>query len=152
MFISSRVPRLFRQKTIVITVSALSFRPARRFTSHQQDLLNIMAVRNGVRKDSSFYQFAAFRHESFQTPRIGHFDTEKETITPLSYRSGTPLQSLYEVIELGGHEIVASGEPIARSECKLLAPISGRDILAVGKNYAASRGPSCNQRTPANTY
>lgn len=93
---------------------------------------------NGVQRDSGSYQFAAFRHEKFHTPRIGHFDLDKNTITPLSYKSGTPLQNLYEVIEAGGANVIASGEPIARSECKLLAPISGRDILAVGKNYAVS--------------
>ena len=97
-----------------------------------------MIMPNGVHKDSGFYQFAAFRHEQFRTPRIGHFDTEKNTITPLSYKSGTPLQNLYEVIEVGEQNIIASGEPIARSACRLLAPISGRDVLAVGKNYAVS--------------
>jgi hypothetical protein len=95
-----------------------------------------MTVPNGVHKDTTFYQFTAFRHESFQTPRIGHFDLEKNTITPLSYKSGTPLQNLYEVIEVGEQNVIASGDPIPRPECKLLAPISGRDILAVGKNYA----------------
>ena len=63
---------------------------------------------------------------------------QKNTITPLSYKSGTPLQSLYEVIEAGEHNVTVSGDPISRSECKLLAPIYGRDILAVGKNYAVS--------------
>ena len=97
-----------------------------------------MAMHNGTQENSHFYQFAAFRHGDFHTPRIGHFDLEKDTITPLSYTSGTPLQSLYEVIEAGEDNITTSGDPIARSECKLLAPISGRDILAVGKNYAVS--------------
>jgi hypothetical protein len=98
-----------------------------------------MAIPNGVHKDSCFYQFAAFSHVQFRTPRIGSFDSERNTITPLSYKSGTPLQNLYEVIEVGEQNVIASGDPIARSECKLLAPISGRDILAVGKNYAVSQ-------------
>ena len=97
-----------------------------------------MAILNGVHEDSSFYQFAAFLHEQFQTPRIGHFDPKKNTITPLSYKSGTPLQNLYEIIEVGEQNVAASGDPIARAECRLLAPIYGRDILAVGKNYAVS--------------
>ncbi len=97
-----------------------------------------MAIPNGIHKNSSFYQFAAFRHEKFNTPRIGHFDTDKQTITPLSYNSGTPLQNLYEVIEVGEENVTALDGPIARSECTLLAPISGRDVLAVGKNYAVS--------------
>ena len=97
-----------------------------------------MTMSNGVQKNPGSYQFAAFRHRKFHSPRMGHFDLDKNTITPLSYNSGTPLQSLYEVIEAGAANIVTSGKPIARSECKLLAPISGRDILAVGKNYAVS--------------
>ena len=95
-----------------------------------------MSFPNGVHEESAFYQFAAFHHERFMTPRIGTFDLDRKTITPLSYKSGTALQNLYEVIEAGDHNIIPSGEPIARSECKLLAPIYGRDVLAVGKNYA----------------
>lgn len=97
-----------------------------------------MATTNGVHQNSNFYRFAAFHHKQFRTACIGHLDLERNTITPLSYLSGTPLRTLYEVIEVGEQNITASGDPIPRSECKLLAPIYGRDILAVGKNYAVS--------------
>lgn len=68
--------------------------------------------------------------------RIGSLDHEKDTVQPLCFASGTPLSNLYEVIEVGEAGIIASGEPIPRSSIRLLAPISGRDVLAVGKNYA----------------
>jgi hypothetical protein len=67
--------------------------------------------------------------------RIGHLDLEKSLIQPLSFESGAPLSNLYEVIEIGESHIKPSGEPFALSSVQLLAPISGRDILAVGKNY-----------------
>jgi hypothetical protein len=110
-----------------------------------------MIFTNGVHHDSSYYRFAAFRHKQFQTPRIGHFDANNNTITPLSYKSGTPLQTLYEVIEVGEQNITISGDPIARAECKLLAPIYGRDVLAVGKNYAVSIVADHVDRSKSNT-
>ncbi|EEA24112.1 hypothetical protein TMatcc_007185 [Talaromyces marneffei ATCC 18224] len=68
--------------------------------------------------------------------RIGYLDFNTEQIQPLSFVSGTRLSSLYEVIEAGESNIVASPEStIPISDAKLLPPISGRDVLAVGKNY-----------------
>jgi 2-keto-4-pentenoate hydratase/2-oxohepta-3-ene-1,7-dioic acid hydratase in catechol pathway len=69
-------------------------------------------------------------------PRIGHFNLEDTTITPLSFKSGTPLTTLYQVIEAGESNITRGGPPIPRSSVTILPPISGRDILAVGKNYS----------------
>lgn len=68
--------------------------------------------------------------------RIGHLDNATDSIQPLAFRSGTYITNLYQVIEVGDDGIIASGEPIPRSSIKLLPPISGRDILCVGKNYA----------------
>jgi 2-keto-4-pentenoate hydratase/2-oxohepta-3-ene-1,7-dioic acid hydratase in catechol pathway/pimeloyl-ACP methyl ester carboxylesterase len=70
-------------------------------------------------------------------PRIGHLDMDKQTITPLSMPSGASVSNLYEVIELGTN-LSASGDPVPlqNDAIKLLPPISGRDVLAVGKNYS----------------
>ncbi|KAH8434332.1 bifunctional fumarylacetoacetate hydrolase/alpha/beta hydrolase family protein [Aspergillus melleus] len=69
-------------------------------------------------------------------PRIGHLDFETSTITPLSFKSGTPLTDLYQVITVGEDGIIASGaQSLPLSSVKHLPPISGRDVLAVGKNY-----------------
>jgi 2-keto-4-pentenoate hydratase/2-oxohepta-3-ene-1,7-dioic acid hydratase in catechol pathway len=68
--------------------------------------------------------------------RIGHFDIATDTIQPLAFNSGTHITNLYQVIEVGDDNIIPSGEPIPRSSIRLLPPISGRDILCVGKNYA----------------
>lgn len=68
--------------------------------------------------------------------RIGHLDLETYLITPLSFVSGTPLNDLYQVIEAGEENIKVAGRPFSREDVDVLAPISGRDILCVGKNYA----------------
>jgi 2-keto-4-pentenoate hydratase/2-oxohepta-3-ene-1,7-dioic acid hydratase in catechol pathway len=67
--------------------------------------------------------------------RIGYLDFEASTIQPLSFASGTPIRDLYQVIEVGEANIAAGGGRIPLSSVKLLPPISGRDVLAVGKNY-----------------
>ncbi|GKZ23784.1 hypothetical protein AbraIFM66951_004626 [Aspergillus brasiliensis] len=69
-------------------------------------------------------------------PRIGHLDFKTSTVTPLSFISGTPLTNLYQVITVGEQGIKASGaQSFPLSSVKHLPPISGRDVLAVGKNY-----------------
>jgi 2-keto-4-pentenoate hydratase/2-oxohepta-3-ene-1,7-dioic acid hydratase in catechol pathway len=68
-------------------------------------------------------------------PRVGHYDLANGTIQPLSFVSGTPLTSLYEVIEAGEDHIIPSGESKAAASCKILPPFPDRDVLCVGKNY-----------------
>ena len=68
--------------------------------------------------------------------RIGHFDLTTEQIHPLVFISGTRIFDLYQVIEAGEENIqLGRGDPISLSQVKLLPTVSGRDILAVGKNY-----------------
>ncbi|EKG11835.1 Fumarylacetoacetase [Macrophomina phaseolina MS6] len=70
-------------------------------------------------------------------PRVGHLDLQNDTIRPLFFKSGAPIRDLYQVIQVGEDEITADEEeePISASSVEILPPISGRDILAVGKNY-----------------
>ncbi|KAI1114862.1 hypothetical protein F5Y14DRAFT_156564 [Nemania sp. NC0429] len=69
--------------------------------------------------------------------QIGHLDAETNTIQPLCFLSGTPVKDLYQVIEAGSPDKLraAAGPPIPVDSVKVLPPISGRDVLAVGKNY-----------------
>lgn len=79
--------------------------------------------------------YAAFQDPVTGSARIGHL-LDGEQIQPLVFLSGTPVRSLYEVIEAGSSQIRASpSQPLPLSSVKLLPPISGRDVLAVGKNY-----------------
>lgn len=82
-------------------------------------------------------KFCAYVAPATEQPQIGHLDLEKETITPLSFLSGSTIHNLYQVIEAGPDNIASpSDDPLPLSQVKLLPPISGRDVLAVGKNYA----------------
>lgn len=67
--------------------------------------------------------------------RVGHLDQNSGKITPLAYASGSPITNLYEVLEVGADTLKPASTPVDRSAVKILPPISGRDVLAVGKNY-----------------
>ncbi|WYZ41085.1 hypothetical protein EsH8_IV_001426 [Colletotrichum jinshuiense] len=79
--------------------------------------------------------YAAFIDPISGHARMGLYDLNCKTIQPLSFLSGTPVLDLYQVIEAGASNIVSNGDPIPAQQVKILAPIQGRDILAVGKNY-----------------
>ncbi|OMP87824.1 putative protein yisK [Diplodia seriata] len=79
--------------------------------------------------------FAAFVEPRTSQPRLGHYDLDNDSIQPLSFASGTAVADLYQVMAAGEDAVVRSGDAIPTSSVKLLAPISGRDVLAVGKNY-----------------
>lgn len=56
--------------------------------------------------------FVAYRlDDGTDRTRIGHWDQEKGTITPLSFPSGTPIENLYQVLRLGDAQVKAGGEP-----------------------------------------
>ncbi|OJJ00696.1 hypothetical protein ASPVEDRAFT_40237 [Aspergillus versicolor CBS 583.65] len=83
------------------------------------------------------FNYCAYVDPSSGGDRIGHLDLQSEHIQPLSFTSGTRINNLYQVIEAGEANILPAREdPILLSQVKLLPTISGRDILAVGKNYA----------------
>lgn len=80
--------------------------------------------------------YIAFVHPGLKVSRIGHLNWNDTTIQPLSFASGMPLENLYQVIQAGQTNIRSTGHPIPLRIVQILPPISGRDILAVGKNYA----------------
>ncbi|EMC96946.1 hypothetical protein BAUCODRAFT_147141 [Baudoinia panamericana UAMH 10762] len=83
------------------------------------------------------YYIAYELDDGTKRTRIGHLDEKKGTVTPLSFLSGTPIENLYQVIEVGEENVMAGGEPFQLTDnLNVLAPISGRDVLAVGKNYS----------------
>ncbi|KAH7359739.1 fumarylacetoacetate hydrolase-like protein [Pyrenochaeta sp. MPI-SDFR-AT-0127] len=84
----------------------------------------------------SFTNYVAYQNLQTAQSRIGHFDLPNKTILPLSFISGTPIENLYQVIEVGEANIISTGEQIQASCVKILPPLTGRDILCVGKNYA----------------
>lgn len=89
----------------------------------------------GSQSTSNIMQYAAYVHPTTGLSRVGHYDLANGTIQPLSFTSGTTVRDLYEVIAAGASRIIPDGEPLSANDVKFLAPISGRDIMAVGKNY-----------------
>ncbi|KAM0249717.1 hypothetical protein ACHAQJ_008919 [Trichoderma viride] len=80
-------------------------------------------------------RYAAFTHLETGISQIGHLDLQAGTVQPLRFLSGHPVENLFQVIEAGPLQIAASGSAIPLTSAKLLAPLSSRDVLAVGKNY-----------------
>lgn len=87
-------------------------------------------------QSTSLTNYCAFLDPARGTERVGHLDEVSQTIQPLAFKSGTYLSNLYQVIQVGEHGIIPTGDPLHRSYLRLLPPISGRDILCVGKNYS----------------
>lgn len=90
---------------------------------------------NGTRAQS-LTNYIAFQSAGSNNPFIGHYSPENNTVQPLAFSSGTPLSNLYQVIEVGESGIIPWGEALSFDSVKVLPPISGRDVLCVGKNYA----------------
>lgn len=86
-------------------------------------------------KSPRLTRYAAFAHLETGVTQIGHLDLQAGTVQPLQFLSGSPVENLFQVIEAGSLPIIASGAAIPLASTKLLAPLSGHDILAVGKNY-----------------
>ncbi|KAH7066418.1 fumarylacetoacetate hydrolase-like protein [Paraphoma chrysanthemicola] len=93
-------------------------------------------ARNGHK---SFTNYVSYRDAETGRERVGHYDLEKKTIQPLAFVSGTPIDNLYQVIQAGEANVISDGtsESLPVSSTKILPPFTGRDILCVGKNYAA---------------
>jgi 2-keto-4-pentenoate hydratase/2-oxohepta-3-ene-1,7-dioic acid hydratase in catechol pathway len=88
-------------------------------------------------EQTSFTNYVSYQDPQTHKPRIGHYDLTNNTIIPLSFASGTPIDTLYQVIEVGETHIKPStNDPFPASSIKVLPPLTSRDILCVGKNYA----------------
>ncbi|KAH7092399.1 fumarylacetoacetate hydrolase-like protein [Paraphoma chrysanthemicola] len=93
-------------------------------------------ARNGHKP---FTNYVSYQDAETGRERVGHYDLEKKIIQPLAFVSGTPIDNLYQVIQAGEANIISDGtsESLSVSSTKILPPFTGRDILCVGKNYAA---------------
>lgn len=80
--------------------------------------------------------FIAYR-DALGRSRVGSLDVNNSMIVPLAMSSGASYKNLYEVIELSNGTSCTAGDAFPLASVKMLPPISGRDILCVGRNYAA---------------
>jgi len=86
---------------------------------------------------TSYTNYVAYiERDGLDIERIGSLDFDKSEIQPLAFASGGAISNLYQVIEIGDSQIKPSGDVVPLSSVRLLAPINGRDILAIGKNYS----------------
>lgn len=103
----------------------------------EHDKLNVIMINGRIHK-ASYKEFAKFEQPqpvmepqenvklnhfvAYQLDdgtgrlRVGHFDQQKSTITPLAFESGTPIENLYQVIEVGEDNVIAGGEPFPVTE------------------------------------
>ncbi|KAJ4296708.1 hypothetical protein N0V90_006756 [Kalmusia sp. IMI 367209] len=86
--------------------------------------------------DDTFTNYVSYQDPQIDKPRVGHYDLTNKTVRPLRFLSGTPISNLYQVIEAGSSRIISSGEVYPVASLKILPPLTGRDVLCVGKNYA----------------
>lgn len=87
----------------------------------------------------SWSNFISYRlHDGTGRTRVGHLDQENRIITPIAFESGTAVEDLYQLIEAGVSNVIAGGgDPFVLSDdLEILAPLCGRDVLAIGKNYS----------------
>ncbi|EED14121.1 4-hydroxyphenylacetate degradation bifunctional isomerase/decarboxylase, putative [Talaromyces stipitatus ATCC 10500] len=94
----------------------------------------------GAQTSAAFMQRNNFNYVSyvdeFGKPRIGHLDFNNNEISPLTMSSCSPLQNLYEVIELGEEDVVrGEGSPVNLSSVKVLPPLPDQDVLCIDVNY-----------------
>ena len=97
-------------------------------------IINSTSSTNGTHNGGPLTNYIAYI-DSNGHARMGHLDVKESTIQPLSFISGTPITDLYQIIEVGEDNIITAETSVPASSVAILPPISGRDILAVGKNY-----------------
>jgi 2-keto-4-pentenoate hydratase/2-oxohepta-3-ene-1,7-dioic acid hydratase in catechol pathway len=95
--------------------------------------MNQTKLSNG---NTSYTNYVSFQDVQSSRNRVGHYDLEKQSIQPLTFLSGTPLDNLLQVIEVGENNVAPAGEAVSASSVKILPPFARRDVLCVGKNYA----------------
>ncbi|KAL9106631.1 MAG: hypothetical protein Q9227_008351 [Pyrenula ochraceoflavens] len=112
------------------------------------DKLNVIMINGRIHK-ASYTEFVKLESDVNPPPltnyltykdshgrtRIGHLNLEDSMITPLAMKSGAPLTSFAEVIELG-NDTIPCGEAVSLDTVTILPPLDNRDILCVGKNYS----------------
>ncbi|KAM0789789.1 hypothetical protein ACM66B_006641 [Microbotryomycetes sp. NB124-2] len=83
-------------------------------------------------------RFLAYKSPSQAVKRVGIVNATATHVTPLNFPNGRPVTDLHELIR--NWDAVSSNllpgtpvEPIGSVE--VLAPLTGRDVLCVGKNY-----------------
>ncbi|WWD16905.1 hypothetical protein CI109_101337 [Kwoniella shandongensis] len=86
----------------------------------------------------STMKFMSYRSAAYPKGIVGLVDLLEQQVTPLRFPDNTPVRSMHHLIEEwdGTHRSLLHGAPVERIEdVEVLAPLRGRDVICVGKNY-----------------
>jgi 2-keto-4-pentenoate hydratase/2-oxohepta-3-ene-1,7-dioic acid hydratase in catechol pathway len=88
--------------------------------------------------EKSLTNYICYHDPRLKKDCVGHYDIVNETVELLGFKSGVPIDNLYQAIELGEANIVSitPWDTLPIDKVKILPPLAGRDVLCVGKNYA----------------
>ncbi|WVR04154.1 hypothetical protein IAU60_001153 [Kwoniella sp. DSM 27419] len=86
----------------------------------------------------SSMKYVSYRSRGNPRPIVGVLDPSSTTVTPLRFPDNSPVRSLHHLIEEWDKcwEHLIPGTPVENvSDVIILAPLRGRDVICVGKNY-----------------
>ncbi|WVF66958.1 hypothetical protein IAT40_001701 [Kwoniella sp. CBS 6097] len=96
------------------------------------------ARRSSKTKIPSSMKYVCYRSKGNPRPIVGVLDPSSTTVTPLRFPDNSPVRSLHHLIEEWDKvwEHLIPGTPVENvSDVIILAPLRGRDVICVGKNY-----------------
>ncbi|WVQ83404.1 hypothetical protein IAT38_005545 [Cryptococcus sp. DSM 104549] len=86
----------------------------------------------------STMKFMCYRSALHPKGIVGLVDATETHVTPLRFPDNTPVRTMHQLIEEwdATHKHLLRGAPMERLDMvEILAPLRGRDVLCVGKNY-----------------
>ncbi|ODN76628.1 hypothetical protein L202_05275 [Cryptococcus amylolentus CBS 6039] len=95
-------------------------------------------LRNRRGSTDSSMKFISYRSGLHPKGIIGLVDPSEEHVTPLRFPDNTPVRNMHQLIEEwdATHKHLLHGAPMERLDMvEVLAPLRGRDVICVGKNY-----------------
>ncbi|KAK6907024.1 hypothetical protein I203_101013 [Kwoniella mangroviensis CBS 8507] len=96
------------------------------------------ARRSSKTKIPSSGKYVSYRTKGNPRPIVGLLDPSSTTVTPLRFPDNSPVRSIHHLIEEWDkvHETLIPGTPVENvDDVVILAPLRGRDVICVGKNY-----------------
>ncbi|BGO89865.1 hypothetical protein NBRC10512_005635 [Rhodotorula toruloides] len=84
------------------------------------------------------YRFLQYRSKRFPAGRVGLVNADGTQVTPINFPNGRPVVDLKVLIrdwDAVASSLLPSHAVEAISSVEILAPVTGRDIICVGKNY-----------------
>lgn len=101
-----------------------------------KDFIRQTGVQESPSKAKTPRNFISYRlSDGTNRTRVGHLDAENDAIYPVAFASGTPVERLEQILNVAASSLKLEDETISKSSVEILPPVTGRDVIAVGKNY-----------------